>query len=374
MKWAIRDLLNPVVTRSLLYGSDPFDLEHILKKVDAIKAMSGKKIQEVWLGEWHEKIDRYTELLEKAEAAGRHIAAREYAKMITQCHYACFMINIEDLEHKKAIYSGLVESYKRYISHCSNKVEYIEADTEFGKIPAYIHYPDDGSKDKYPVVLTYSGIGSCKEELEMLAAPLNERGIAVITPDMPGAGAAIIDNNIKCGGPQIEAAFEALFRFIDEHPKLDGENMANFGLCMGGGYAFRATVKRPSVKACVSLFPLLMNFADQGSIPVWMKRGKWSSYQYSDDYLEGMKVLEEGTHNVDFLMAYSDDDNWMSPEATQKLWDKACGHKEKIYIADKPSYISEETIMHAMPVGEQYHWVKHEAADFIAARLLGGNK
>ena len=25
MKWAIRDLLNPVVTRSLLFGSDPFD-------------------------------------------------------------------------------------------------------------------------------------------------------------------------------------------------------------------------------------------------------------------------------------------------------------------------------------------------------------
>ena len=58
---------------------------------------------------------------------------------------------------------------------------------------------------------------------------------------------------------------------------------------MGGGYAFRATVKNPKVKACVSLFPLLMNFADQGSIPVWMKRGKWSSYQYCEDYLDSMK-------------------------------------------------------------------------------------
>ena len=49
MKWAIRDLLNPVVTRSMLYGSDPFDIEYILKQVDQIKAMSGKKIQAVWL-------------------------------------------------------------------------------------------------------------------------------------------------------------------------------------------------------------------------------------------------------------------------------------------------------------------------------------
>ncbi|MBR4628262.1 MAG: alpha/beta hydrolase [Ruminococcus sp.] len=370
MKWAIRDLLNPVVTRSMLYGSDPFDIEAILKKVDAIKTMSGRKIQEVWLGEWNEKIARYTELRDKAEAAGSKASARAYAKMVAECNYACFMINIEDVEHKRAIYSGLEESYRHYTKLCKNRIEYAEIDTKFGKLPAYIHYPDAGRKTGYPTVVTFSGIGSCKEELEMLAAPLNERGIAVITPDMPGAGAAIIHNNIKCGGKQLEAAFDGIKKFVKEHKKLDEKNMANFGLCMGGGYAFRATVKNPRAKACVSLFPLLMNFADQGSIPVWMKRGKWSSYQYSEDYLEGMRVLEEGTHKADFLMVYSSDDNWMTPEASQKLLDKATGYKESIHIEDKPAYVSEETIMHAMPVGEQYHWVKHIAADFLAARLV----
>ena len=54
----------------------------------------------------------------------------------------------------------------------------------------------------------------------MLAAPLNERGIAVITPDMPGAGGAIIHNGIKCGGKQIEAAFEGIYKFIDSTDKL----------------------------------------------------------------------------------------------------------------------------------------------------------
>ena len=373
MKWAIRDLLNPVVTRSMLFGSDPFDVESILKKVDAIKVMSGKQIQAVWLGEWEAKAKRYSELCDKAEAAGNKISARAYAKMVTECRYACFMINIEDLEHKREIYSRLEESYKRYISFCKNKVEYAEIETKAGKIPAYIHYPDSGRKTGYPTVITYSGIGSCKEELEMLAAPLNERGIAVITPDMPGAGAAIIHNNIKCGGKQLEAAFDGIYKFVKAHKKLDEKNMANFGLCMGGGYAFRATVKNPKIKACVSLFPLLMNFADQSSIPVWMKRGKWSSYQYCEDYLESMRVLEEGTHSADFLMAYSDDDNWMSHDASQRLLDKATGYKESIHIEDKPAYVSEETIMHAMPVGEQYHWVKHEAADFIAARLISNS-
>lgn len=372
MKWAIRDLLNPVATRSILYGADPFDLEYILKKIDNIKTMSGKQIQSVWLDEWNAKIQRYSELCDKAEATGNKISAGAYAKMAVKCHYACFMLNIEDVENKRNIYQGLESSYRRYTALCTNKIEYIEIETEFGTIPAYVHYPDNGEGTGYPVAVTYSGIGSCKEELEMLAEPLNERGIAVIAPDMPGAGAAIIHNNIKCGGEQLEAAFEGIFKYIRENDKFDNSRIANFGLCMGGGYAFRATVKNPDVKACVSLFPLLMNFADQNSIPVWMKRGKWSSYQYSDNYLEGMTVLEKGEHNVDFLMVYSSDDNWMDDNASQRLIDKAIGYKEIIHIEDKPAYVSEETIMHAMPVGEQYHWVKHIAADFIFQRLMGG--
>ena len=144
MKWAIRDLLNPVATRSLLYGADPFDLEAILKKIDNIKVKSGKQIQNVWLEEWHSKIDRYTELCDKAEQTGNKISAKAYAKMIAQCHYACFMVNIEDVEHKTEIYKGLEDSYRRYIKLCKNKIEYIEIDTKAGKIPAYIHYPDSG--------------------------------------------------------------------------------------------------------------------------------------------------------------------------------------------------------------------------------------
>ena len=90
--------------------------------------------------------------------------------------------------------------------------------------------------------------------------------------------------------------------------------------------------------------------------------------------MEGMRLIEEGTISADFLMVHSDDDNWMSPEASAKLYEKAVGYKEKIQVVEKPAYASEETIMHAMPVGEQYHWVKHIAADFIAARLNGRNK
>ena len=371
MKWSIRELLNPVVTRSMLYGSDPFDTEYVLKRVDEINVMSGKKIQAVWLGEWGKKIAHYAELRDQNEAKGNLISARAYAKMVAQCWYACYMVNIQDLEQKVSIYNNLAESYRKYTELCDNKIEYIEIDTAFGKLPAYIHYPDDGSKESYPIAITYSGIGSCKEELDMLAMPLNERGIAVITPDMPGTGGAVIWNNVKCGGDELEAAFESIYKFIDSRSELDSSRIANFGLCMGGGYAIRATVKNPAVKCCAALFPLMICYCKIDSVPIWMKKGKWTSCQTNDDYIETMNILSEGTLSSDFLLVHSDYDNWMTHEANDILYSKATGYKERLEVTERPAYVSEETIMHAMPVGEQFHWVKHITADFIAQRLTG---
>ena len=371
MKWSIRELLNPVVTRSMLYGSDPFDTEYVLKRVDEIDVMSGKKIQAVWLGEWGKKIAHYAELRDQNEAKGNLISARAYAKMVAQCWYACYMVNIQDLDQKVSIYNNLAESYRKYTELCDNKIEYIEIDTAFGKLPAYIHYPDDGSKESYPIAITYSGIGSCKEELDMLAMPLNERGIAVITPDMPGTGGAVIWNNVKCGGDELEAAFESIYKFIDSRSELDSSRIANFGLCMGGGYAIRATVKNPAVKCCAALFPLMICYCKVDSVPIWMKKGKWTSCQTNDDYIETMNILSEGTLSSDFLLVHSDYDNWMTHEANDILYSKATGYKERLEVTERPAYVSEESIMHAMPVGEQFHWVKHITADFIAQRLTG---
>ena len=56
-KWPLRNLLNPVVTRSLLYGTDSFDMEYVLQKIDQINTMSGKEVKTVWFGEWENQTD-----------------------------------------------------------------------------------------------------------------------------------------------------------------------------------------------------------------------------------------------------------------------------------------------------------------------------
>ena len=64
----------------------------------------------------------------------------------------------------------------------------------------------------------------------------------------------------------------------------------------------------------------------------------------------------------------------MTHEVNDILYSKATGYKERLEVTERPAYVSEETIMHAMPVGEQFHWVKHITADFIAQRLTGDTK
>ena len=61
MKWPVRNLLNPVSTRTLLFGTDPFDTEYVLQKIDAIDKMSGKIIKDVWFREWELKATKYIE-------------------------------------------------------------------------------------------------------------------------------------------------------------------------------------------------------------------------------------------------------------------------------------------------------------------------
>ena len=377
MKWPVRNLLNPVSTRTLLFGTDPFDTEYVLQKIDAIDKMSGKIIKDVWFREWELKATKYIEFAEKSEAKSNIISAEKYYMLAAQCYYASYMINTDDIAQKEMVYKKLALYYKKSVELRKNKVEYIEIETENGKLPGYIHFPDNGkSEEKYPCVVTYSGIGSCKEELDMLALPLVERGVAVLTVDMPGTGASLFNYNKKCIGNQLDAAIDSIFSYLSRREDIDYSRIANFGLCMGGGYAFRASAKMKNTKCCVSLFPLFINICEVDSVPIWMKRGKWASFQHGyednnlDDFFSKMKILTEGTIDCDFFLIHSADDNWMTTEASLSLLDKANGYKESLEIKDKPAYVSEETIMHAMPVGEQFHWVKHIAADFIAERLL----
>lgn len=377
MDWSIRDLLNPVITRTLLYGTSDFDLEYVLRKVENIDKLSGKAIHSVWINEWKEKAEKYRSFAIEAAEAGHGLSSYSYYMMAAQCYYSCYMINSDDINEKLTVYKLLEANYALASQHDNFKAEAVMIPLDDGrKLPAYIHYPDSNGDRKYPCALIFAGLGSCKEELDILSKPLLERGLSTLTCDMAGTGSALFEYNVQCNGDDLKASFEALNRFSTNHPHLDPDRLASYGLCMGGGYAIKYASLFSHIKCCACLFPFFMSLSEMDSIPIWMKKGKWPKYQFGIDrypepeaYLNSMEFLNPDKFTADFLMVHSDDDNWISPQTIDHIFNLAAGSRKRIKIEEKPAYISTETIMHAMPVGEQFHWVKHIVSDWMAEHL-----
>ena len=373
--WSVRELFNPVITRVLLYGANPFDNEYVLKRMEEINVISGKQIKGTWVSEWTKKADRYISLADKALEDGNKLSAEQYYRFATQCFYACYMINSDDIEEKRNVYEKLKTYYAKSLEYGTTRYEQMELEITDAKIPGYLLYPDQEKfAAPYPCVMIYAGIGSCKEELDMLARPLLERGIAAMFCDQPGTGAALFDYGVTLSGKKIDETMRAMEAYLTACEDIDDQHLAAYGLCMGGGYAVHGAVISSKVQCCVSLFPLFLGASKMDSIPLWMKQGKWSNFQYGnsdglEDFLGNMAILEQGTFDADYFMVYSPDDNWMSTQASETLFAMAQGHKESYLLDDKPSFASEETIMHAMPVGEQLHWVKIMAADWIKKHI-----
>lgn len=142
---------------------------------------------------------------------------------------------------------------------------------------------------------------------------------------------------------------------------------------MGGGYAYRFAAEYEEVKCCVNLFPLYVDQVADNAVPKWMKSGTWATYQFgtddSEQFQKGMSCLTEGAVKCDYLLVHSKYDNWMDFDKTKSIFNKSQGRKEEIVIEQELAFQNEEKIMHAMPVGEQMHWVKIYAADWMAEKL-----
>lgn len=374
MEWSIRNLLQPVIARMLIYGVNPIDLEYVIGQVEKVPLINKGALTKAWLKEWQVKIDHFLSLADRADEKGNRLSAKQFLWYVTQCYYAMYLINCEKVEEKKVIYENYAAAYNRYIHYDNSCVEEVEVTLEDGnKVPGYLHLPKEPASTPYPGIILFGGIGSAKEELHTQAMPLIERGIAVLACDMPGMGAALFERNIKCNGKQVEMTARAAIKFLEKHQDINEKALGTCGLCMGGGYAYHAATLDEKIKCCVNLFPLFVTQIDQNHIPKWMKAGEWATYQYGEsqveNFIESMKVLEEGKLKAAYLFIHGAHDNWMTLETAEKLYSSAQGYKEKIIINETPVYSIQQSITHTMPVGEQMHWIKYVIADWMKEQL-----
>ena len=371
MQWSIRSLLNPVIARCLIYDVSPFDLEHVLRKVEEKSLLNSKMLENTWMTEWKQKAEYFIDLAENARGKNQKRSVSEYYQLAARCYYACYLLNSDLVESKQSVYDNFSYCYQQYVLNSDQHVEEVLIPMGEGVfLPGYLHFPNGKEfHEPYPCVTIYVGMGSSKEEVEIEARALINRGIAVLALDMPGTGDALFKYGLKLHADLIEQAFDEIMKFLLAHPMIDKERLGTYGLCMGGGLAYRAAAKYPSVKACVNLFPLFVSMVNLDSIPRWMRQGLWADYQigFSDkeEWIRTMGTLEKDDVKGQYLLVHSEFDNWMEQEKNSCIYNKTRGEKREIIIKQQPVYATKESIMHAMPVGEQMHWVKIQAADFL---------
>ncbi|MBN1887126.1 MAG: alpha/beta hydrolase [Thermoflexales bacterium] len=368
--WTIRNLLNPVISRLLIYGLHPIDVETVLAAVESKPLLNAKSLERSWLAEWEGRASHYAGLAERAEQAGHLVSAGKLFAMAAQCYYAAFLINPSGEGEKKRVYLRYAEFYRRSECCYPSPVTPVEIPLENGVLPGYLHLPTPAQPPPVRVcAVIMAGLGSCKEEMAMLARPLVARGAAAFVPDMPGSGEALFVHDVKCRFHNLEAAFPRILDTLSARPELQQTVFGSYGLCMGGGYAHRAACADRRYAFCVTLFMLYITHTAADSTPQWMRQGGWYDFQTgglpAEQFRQEMQALAEGDLACPYFFIHGRHDNWMSLDSATAFYDRAQGPKEKLIIENTPVFSNQQAVTHTMPVGEQLHWVKHVAADWI---------
>lgn len=368
--WSVRNLLSPVVTRLLICGTNPFDLERILKRVEQTPLRNARQLESLWLAQWDALATAWHARSVAAAELGARRTALTLGLQAASCRLAQYLINSSELALRRSVYLEYAKCYREAVSFFQSPVLSVRIPTQQGQtLAAHLHLPS--GQGPHPCVAIFSGLGSCKEEMNTLARLVVERGVAALVPDMPGCGESLFCEQIVCGSDQLTAAFRGVVEFVEQRPELDASCLGTMGLCMGGGYAYRACHEQTRYRWCAPLFPLFIDQVGSEKTPQWMKTGAWIELQTGgkDEQTLYSEVGWRDEFNVDcpLFMVHGKHDNWMPLDRARLLYDHASSQvRELLVIDEEPAYSTDQAVTHTMPVGEQLSWVGPIVADWVA--------
>lgn len=370
--WSLRGLLGPVTARLLIFGVNPMDLEAVFSRLEGKPILNAKMLETRWLSEWESLAETWNNRAREAMEGGHSATAATCLFHAASCGLARFLVNTSDLETKTAVYREFAAAYRDYLDLVPG-CEDLRIHCPGGEtLPALLHLP--AGEGRHPCAVVFAGLGACKEEMNTIARALVERGVAAIVPDMPGSGAALFDQGVPCSMKRIESAITGLADVARSHPSLDGSRFGATGLCMGGGYAFRATAIDSRYRFGATLFPLFINMTDPAGIPQWMRSGQWIDFQTggvdTDTFMATMGPAPTDAPKVPFLIVHGRHDNWMTWDSANALLARVDNpRRDLVTIENEPVITGGSATTHAMPVGEQMHWAVPMVADWVGDRI-----
>ena len=199
-----------------------------------------------WCREWGRPGQRYEQLAETAETAGRLVTAGEAWRRAALCwHWGKFVFT-DHPEEQRAAHERTVTCFRRGAATLSPPAEPVHVPYAGSTLAAYLRVPPG----RPPVVIMIPGLDSVKEELQATAEHLLSRGLAVIAIDGPGQGEAEYELRIE---PAYERVTTAVADYLKGRNDVDPDRLGVFGVSLGGYYAARSAAYEPRVRAAAEL-------------------------------------------------------------------------------------------------------------------------
>jgi 5-aminopentanamidase len=201
-----------------------------------------------WCREWGRTAQRYEQLAETAETAGRAITAGGAWRQAALCWHWGKFVFVDHPDEQRAAHERTVACFRRGAAALSPPAEPVRVPYRDTTLAAYLRVPGLGGR--YPVVIMMPGLDSVKEELQATAEYMLSRGLAIIAVDGPGQGEAEYELPIE---PAYERVATAVADYLDGRDDIDPDRIGAFGVSLGGYYAARSAAFEPRLRAAVAL-------------------------------------------------------------------------------------------------------------------------
>jgi esterase FrsA len=226
-----------------IHPVDEVDPETARETIEALEGLD----PEPWTSAWGSAAERYAA---RAEAAPDDASTRE---AWLQAYRFAFIARYPTLNHplKHEWYTRTREYFVNAGTLDDPPLQVVTIpfagrDGEGSELQFYVARP--GGVERPPVVMTWGGIDTWKEEMRSRAAYLLELGFAMLLVDMPGIGQSPV-----LASRDAERQWTPIFDWVEQQDDLDGTRVAVLGASFGGYWSMKlAHTHRERLRAAVN--------------------------------------------------------------------------------------------------------------------------
>lgn len=238
-----RDFLGWQIPRIMTQAADS-----ITCWVDVDRVLDRITDKESWVREWSALGEQFENFGEKA-ISENHGATARVALGAASNYYRLAQFTINEANPvKKNLVKKSVDTFTKAGEFHIPAIEPIEIPFNDLTLPGYFQPAKD--KDKAPCIVIIHGADSTKEEMLINMRMAHLRGFATATIDGPGQSEARLRGALFTADG-FSKAVSNLIDYLVDRPEVDSDNIAIWGVCLGGTLALQATAADNRVKACV---------------------------------------------------------------------------------------------------------------------------